>query len=117
MFRSLLEHIQYEIYCGIDNVDMLSWTFISDVTTAYDSAYPIISRRKKVLDICKPYVNQELKKMIKQKHRIERKYFKYPITYNAEYRCLRNRVKKLMEKVRKLYYTNKVETGVNKPKA
>ena len=56
MFRSLLEHIQYDVYCGLDNVDMWCGTFISDITTAYDSVYPIISKRKKVLGICKPYV-------------------------------------------------------------
>lgn len=44
-FRSLLEHIQCEIYCGTDNVYMLCGTFISGVTTAYDSADPIISER------------------------------------------------------------------------
>ena len=87
---------------------MLCGTLISDVTTVYDSAYPIISERKKVLDIFKQYVNQELKTMIKQKRRLERKYRKYPITYGTEHRCLRNRVKKLMEKAKKLYETNKI---------
>ena len=67
MFRSLLKHIQYEVYCGNDKVDMLCETFISDNTTAYESAYHIIYRRKKVLDICKPYVNQELKTMTREK--------------------------------------------------
>ena len=47
LFRLLLDHIQYEICCGIDNVDMLCGSFISDVTTAYDSVYPIISKKKK----------------------------------------------------------------------
>ena len=55
--------------------------------------------------------------MIKEKHRLERKYRKKPITYGAEYSCLRNRVKKYNEKATKLYYNNKVETGVNKCKA
>ena len=45
--------------------------------------------------------------MIKHKHRLERKYRKYPITYGAESRCLRNRVKNLMAKAKNLYSTNK----------
>ena len=96
---------------------MLCETFISYISTAYESAYPIISKRKKVLDFCKSYVNQEFKTLIEQKPRLEREYHKYSITYSVEYRCLRNRVKKLMEKAEKSHYTNKVETGVNKPKA
>ena len=40
-------------------------TFISDLTIAYDSAYPIIFNRKKVFEICKPYVKLELKTIIK----------------------------------------------------
>ena len=67
-----------------------------------------------MFDICYPHVSQELKTMIEQKHRLERKYRKYPNTYGVEDRSLRNRVKKLMGKAKKLYYTNKVETVVNK---
>ena len=63
---------------------------------------------KKLHDICKPYVNHDIKTIIKKKHRLERKKNKYQITYGAEYRCLKNRVKKLMEKAKKSYYTNKV---------
>ena len=37
MFRSLIEHIQYEVHCRIDNDEMLCGTFISCVTSAYDS--------------------------------------------------------------------------------
>ena len=60
---------------------------------------------------------QELNTMVKQKHRLERKYGKYQVTYGAEYRCLRKRVKKVMVKAKELYYTNKIETCGNKPKA
>ena len=90
MFRSLLERFQYEVFCGIDSVDMLCETFLSDV----------VSRGKKVLDICKPYVNQEHKTLIEQNQRPERKYCKYPITLCAEYSCLRNSVKNLWKKRR-----------------
>ena len=34
MFRSILKHIQYDVYYGIDNVDMLCGTLISDFATA-----------------------------------------------------------------------------------
>ena len=70
-----------------------------------------------MFDICKPYVNQGLKTITKQKHTPDRKHSKSPITYGAEYRCLRFRVKKLEEKDKSLYCINKVETGVNNPKA
>ena len=54
--------------------------------------------------------------MIKQKHMLERRSCNYPVTFGTVNLCLRNPVKKLMEKAKKLYCTNEVETFVNTPK-
>ena len=61
----MMEQINFENYNKINEVEILYNTLAYDLNLTYDSAYPIVrSRKKKVLDISKPYINFELKSQI-----------------------------------------------------
>ena len=71
-------------------------------------AYPIVQRKRKLLDLSKPYITEELRSEIRLKHRLQKKYNKYPITYGTEYRNLRNHLNKKLDKAKFEYFRQKV---------
>ena len=115
-FRLLLEQIDFENYYEINDVEVLYNTFANDLNLAYNSAYPVVRRKKKVLDLGKPYINSELRSRIIFKHKLQKKYRKYPLTFGEEYRRVRNDLNKSLGLAKKLYYQKKLESGKNNPK-
>ena len=78
--------------------------FSSDLLSIYDSFCPIKTVKLKNLDVKKPYITSEIKQLLKEKHRLKKKYNKYPITYGREYRLLRNSLNSRIRTAKKMYF-------------
>ena len=63
----------------------------------------------KTKSIAKPYITVELKNLIKEKHKLQRKYAKYPITYGDAFRNIRNQVTTAIRNAKSNYYKNKLK--------
>ena len=48
------------------------------------------SSKKKVIDLRKPYIDNEINQYIKSKRRLQRLYIKYFVTYKKQYKDCRN---------------------------
>ena len=45
-----------------------------------------------------PYINNELKELIKTKNKLKKKYAKHPLTYGQAYKSIRNKVTSILRK-------------------
>ena len=96
-------------------VSMFS-SFNKIIIHAYNAAYPMIKRKRKIKDIEQPYIDNEIKFLIKEKHKLQKKYFRYPITYNDEFKRIKNKLAKLIANAKRIYYQNKLTLNKNDPK-
>ena len=62
----------------------------------------------KTISFSKPYINNDLKNLIREKNKLKRKYAKHPITYEKEYKLLRNKVTDRVRKSKAEYYNKKL---------
>ena len=71
-FRETFGNIYHNDF---ENVDLQSSyeRFAAALTLAYNVAYPMVEKRKKKLDLTKPYIDRELKILIKKKHALQKK--------------------------------------------
>ena len=104
IFRAALERFSVDRYSRHVGVNNIYNAFIFDLTNAYNEAYPFIVKKKKRLDIDKPYITPEIKKLIKRKHALQKKYMKFPITYAEEFGRVRNAVTKATNLAKKRHY-------------
>ena len=58
------------------------------------------SSKKKVIDLRKPYIDNEINQYIKSKRRLQRLYIKYFVTYKKQYKDCRNLVTRLVREAR-----------------
>ena len=64
------------------------------------------------------YISTDLKKkLIKEKHKVQKLYIKFPVTYGERYRQIRNQVNSAVSRAKSAYYRNKLEVNqCNKPR-
>ena len=99
------------------SVDDVYASFSNKLINLYNHAYPIVEKKRKILDIEKPFVDSELKQLIREKHRLYKNYQKYPITYGDDFRTVRNKVNKLYHMKKNIYYRRKLLLALKDPKS
>ena len=77
--------------------------------TIYERNFPLKSKEIKPHHQNKPYITEEIKKLIKERNRLQRKYIKRPITYGDSYRNLRNRITQLIKNSKTNYFRSKIQ--------
>ena len=65
----------------------------------------------------KPYITAELKSLIKEKHKIQRKFYKFPITYGSQYKSIKNKVARLTSRAKKEYFQNRFDENLGNPRS
>ena len=73
------------------------------ISDNFDACFPVVSYKVKKNDIDKPYI-AEIKALIRQKHKVQRKYSKSPVKYGSEFRAIRNRVKSAIRSAKSQFY-------------
>ena len=74
------------------NGQTLNDDFTNFVSNSYKSAYPRLKLKRKKLDVSKPYNNNELKCLIREKHKLTKLFHRFPCTYDTRDRAIRNTV-------------------------
>ena len=116
-FRNYLINHNWSTILNLNLAEGIYDKFCFTLWTFFNLSYPLVTRTKPKRDYDKPYINAELKTLIKEKHKIQRKFYKFPITYGAQYRSMKNRVAKLTSRARKEYYKNKIDESCGNPKS
>ena len=83
--------------------------FLTIFTESFNRYFPEKSKQLKTKAIAKPYITTEIKNLIKEKHKLQRKYAKYPITYGDAFRNIRNQVTTAIRNAKSNYYKNKLK--------
>ena len=105
MFSRCLAVVDWNTITTKDNVNDMYDSFVEVVTSNFDHCFPSIQKRKKKLDVLKPYITPEIKSLIKEKHLLQRLHNKRPITFEDHFKSLRNNLNKKIRKVKQLYYS------------
>ena len=58
----------------------------------------------------KPYIASEIKELIIERNRLLKKSIKYPLTYNQQYKQLRNRITREIRNSRSQYFRSKLQS-------
>ena len=85
-------------------------TFSNTIFDIFNRNLPYKEKTIKALDVSKPYITREISTLIREKHRLQRLYRKYPIKYGDEYRDCRNEVTKFIQEARAAYFYSKLES-------
>lgn len=105
-FSEALSHVSWVETLACENVDDMYSSFCSKLIDLYNECFPLLEKRKKKLDIEKPYITSEIRGLIKEKHRISKLFHKWPISYAEQYRRARNNVTNAVKAAKKNYYLN-----------
>ena len=81
--------------------------FSQTLSNSYNNECPMRTKQVKKFDISKPYINLNIKTMIKEKHKLQKLYNKRPATYGKQYRSLRNKLNSTIRSAKSEYFKNK----------
>ena len=110
-FKSDLSEVDWTLVESIDNPEVAYDNFSCILFNIFNKNFPLINKHKFVKPFDKPYINLELKQLIKQKNKLQRKYVKRPLTYANEYKHLRNRVTSLIRNAKSKYFKDKLNSS------
>ena len=94
------------------DVDQCYNAFIDKISLLFEQACPIKNIEVKSPDLAKPYITAEIKNQIKEKHKLQRLYNKYPLTYGQQFCKVRNKLNNTIRAVKSNYYKRKLSADV-----
>ena len=115
-FASLISEIDWEPLLAMTEVEALYSRFSDVLCDAFKSSFPLIKRKKRLIDVKKPYIDENIRGLIKEKHRILKLYNKYPISYRERYREIRNRVNSAVQAAERRYYFGNLSDSERNPR-
>ena len=91
--------------------------FYDNFKKSFDNSFPekIIIINKKYTN--SPHITPALKKSIREKHRLERLAYKWPLTFREQYRTYRNRLTSLLKEAKKKYFQDQLVASQGNPKS
>ena len=109
IFREKLRDADWSQMRLVGDLDEMYNIFDGKLSKIFEESFPLKTKNLKKLDIEKPYFTESLKQLIREKHRLEKLYFKRPIMYESEYKRIRNKANREVKLARKKYFSNKFE--------
>ena len=117
MFCSQLVLIDWESLNDIRDVNKRYDAFLLLYKQLYDKYFPATKVTKRVRKSQKPWLSKEIKKCIKRKNILYRKYLKNRTLYRFDtYKTCRNTVNAMIRKAKREYYNRKFEFAKNNMK-
>ena len=98
-----------------DDSNMNILNFTSIISDSIESFCPLKYLPQSV-DSKKPWLSNDLKVLIKEKNKLYKKYLKKPITFEIQYRTIRNQVNNSIKTEKKKYYQNLLNQYQNNSK-
>ena len=93
------------------SVNELYNNFSDKIANLYDAHCPVKTFKVKIIDRDKPYINGQIKQVLKEKHKLQKKFNKRPVTYGREYRALRNRLNSMIRSAKAAYFKQRLADG------
>ena len=112
-FKAELGQITWDLVFNTDNADVAFDHFFLFFKSVFDKNFPIVTKVVNTNHLNKPFIDDEIKKLIKEKDRIHKKYLKRPITFNKQYKLIRNKVNSLIKQKKNKYYREKLKNCSN----
>ena len=75
-----------------------------------NTSLAINTKRVKVLDYKKPYITSDIKNLIRDKRNLYKKFRKHPITFEDQYKSLKNYCDRKIKCAKKDYSTKKLNS-------
>ena len=82
--------------------------FYAKFKTIYDHCFPEKIIKLSSKSIRNPHITSALKKSIKEKHRLEKLAYKWPLTYRNRYKAYRNKLTSLLKEAKIAYYQDQL---------
>ena len=96
------------VFCSTDPNIILE-NFYIIFNASFNKYFPLKVVKHKKDIVSKPYITYEIRQLIKEKHKLQRKFAKYPLSYGDQYRQLRNRVTQKLRIAEANYYKSQLD--------
>ena len=107
-FRTELENANWQLVYDSRNFNEALVIFQNQLKESFDNSFPLLTKNIKHKHLSKPYITNEIKSLIKERNKLQRKFLKWPITYGKQYRKLRNRISQMIQNEKGKYYKAKL---------
>ena len=112
-FRGCLQDVCWNLVYTSHDPNVCFRMFLLIFCACFNKCFPIETKLLKTKSLTKPYITNEIKALIAEKNKLQRKYAKRPITYGEAYRTLRNRVTQMIRVAKGNYFKKKLEDHSN----
>ncbi len=80
----------------------------NQLTSLHDKHFPLRNKHIKEQHSSNPYITNEIKSLIRQRNKLQRKFYKKTITYGDAFRSLRNRISQMIRTAKANYFKSKL---------
>ena len=108
LLKDSISDFEWHEIKSLDSANEIYNKFSDTVNEIYDRCCPLRTYKIKMLDRDKPYITSDIKALIKEKHKLQKKFNKFPITYCTEYRNLRNKLSIVIGSAKSAYFKSKI---------
>lgn len=91
--------------------------FYDDFKEIFDSCFPNKTIKINTKYNRSPHITPALKKCIREKHRLEKLAYKWPLTFREQYRTYRNKLASLLKEAKRTYHQNQLVANQGDPKS
>ena len=109
-FKNELQQVDWNLILSSNDANVASNNFSLIFNNIFNKTFPLIVKKLKNSYPQKPYITDEIKSLIKQKNKLQRKFAKWPITYNEQYKQARNNVTQILKTAKNNYFKNKLSS-------
>ena len=110
-FTESLRNTSWDLVLSSINPNVILENFYSIFNALFNKHFPLEPVKHTKSNDNKPYITNEIKSLIKEKHKLQRKYAKYPVTYGEQFRQLRNRVTQKIRVAEANYYKSLLDNN------
>ena len=113
-----MRDVRWDLIYAAEDGQIAYQNFSTIFLALFNKNFPLLTKEIKYKRNGMPYLTSELKSLIKLKNNLKKKYAKYPLTYGAQYREIRNRVTSLLRKAKIDYFKKQfLESSGNSKKS
>ena len=115
-FKSHLTEVCWDLVFASHNPEVAYDNFISLFIPSFERFFPLKCKSLKSKSFKKPYITCEIRNLIKEKNKLQKKYAKWPLSYGETFRSLRNRLKLTIRKAKADHYKMKLDQSAGDTK-
>nr|XP_027222593.1 uncharacterized protein LOC113814735 [Penaeus vannamei] len=108
LFTQHLQTVSWDLVYIPANPNIKLANFYTIFTTSFNVFFPLLHKSLKPRAPAKPYITSEIKTLIAQKNKLQRKYAIYPLTYGEAFRSIRNQLTTTIRNAKSTYLKSKL---------